>query len=129
MANVPYTGVQNTNGNTYEVIITPQEFMQRINLDSIENPRVRLEYQILFDLVNAEDCLLEHVDTHNMPDSKDWRVQLRLRVHKHELEDRWYEIVEVMKVADPMWGKYFDVRARFNIDEFYGIVTFVVPGV
>ncbi len=119
-------GVKNTNRNVYDEMISVEEFMQRINLDAIEDEKRRVAYEYALDGASDPSCKLEHVDTYLTPDGE-WRVQLRLVVEKEDMPEHWNEIDFFMNFFDMRWSKYFLSNPQFHEHRFYGVITFNVP--
>lgn len=108
-----YTGVENTNGNRYEKTITVKEFMETIDIESMEICDVR-RYLI-------ENCLYdtpyEHVDTY-LKESGMWRVQIWCRIPDVKTNDSWLWLCDAMNIAmdhkELMPNYQFDYYKGFN---------------
>lgn len=141
MAEYIYTGVVNSNGNRYERTISVEEFNNSIDLEKIEDRRIRTTAEVLLRMVNDEDSPLEHVDTYLREDGM-WRVQLRADINRRNMlvsaentcrfsAEEWDAIATLINLMGDWHVKGIDVRikakASYNFDLFYGVVTFVVP--
>lgn len=125
-----YIGVENTNGNRYEETISVAEFMSRIDLSKIEDEPRRDLYESLLDYASCEELPIKHIDTHIMPDSNEWRVQLCIDVDECDVLIDWYWIQWAMGYSDGRYKKYFMFWYQFSEGEkaFHACFTFGVPG-
>ena len=129
-----YIGVQNTNGNRYEVTISPEEFATRINLEKIENKHTRDMVECIFERVSALTSRMEHVDTY-LKENGMWRVQLRCELSKWDFDkdfcESWVDVHLLMSLSDYGFRDFFNLRITtrpwYNAPLFYGVLTFEVP--
>ena len=125
-------GVENTNKNVYDVVISASEFMNKVDWELLKQQGESYydECRDLLERAEMSDFLLEHVDTHlDYNDDKVWRVQLRLSVPVSQIAEKWNEVAMFMRYTDSMWDKYFLTRTQFDTwgTAFYGVITFYVP--
>ena len=131
-----YTGVENTNGNRYEVTISPEEFATRIDLEKIENKHTRDIVERIFERVFTPLSRMEHVDTY-LKENGMWRVQLRCELSRWDFDkdfcESWEDVNLLMKLSDYGFGirDFFNVRIItrpwYDSPVFYGVLTFEVP--